>query len=215
MSRRSTLWLFALAAALVVAGPAPAKEKEKGPRELAAERKVHAVTGEPQLIRKQKLGQADARAAGVDEAIVAELPLVTVDLPAEPDLAPAPPRTLQRMARRLADPISGCWRATWRYGAGTWPYHRDIYQQTTWCTTIFNRIASYSGNAWLHSDVGCSPNYGPTYQRVGGGVGSTSVDIRTDGGFNCNIYWYGLQVWLWMVPRYFGWGGTALAGAGQ
>jgi hypothetical protein len=46
-------------------------------------------------------------------------------------------------------------------------------------------------------------------------VGYGSVDIETRGGFNCNIYWYGIQTWLWMVPRYYGDGRTAMAGWGD
>ena len=218
MNERIKLTVVAiLALALVAVSPVAAKDREKGPKELAAEKKVYADDAAPTLLKLQKLGKQDARDAGVTEEISSQLPFATENLPPVPSQLDSAPSSLRKTqaVRRIATPISGCWRATWNRGAGTWPYTRDIYQETTWCTTIYNNVASFSGRSWPHTGYGCAPNYGPTYQRVGGGVGSSSVDIETRGGFSCNIYWYGLQVWLWMVPRYYGWGGTAMAGWGQ
>ena len=207
--------VVALVTSLLVAASAGAKDREKGPKELLAEAKIGANSRAPELVDYVKLGRRDAKEAGVPEEIAAQLPLVSESLPLVPSEIEEASVSRRLQSRKRIASWAGCWRATWRRGAGTWPYHRDIYQETTWCTTIYNTVGSYSGRSWPHTGYGCSPNYGPTYQRTGGGVGYSSVDIETRGGFNCNVYWYGIQTWLWMVPRYYGDGRTAMAGWGE
>ncbi len=210
-------WLFVVAptvVALLVVPAATADDREKGPRERAAEARIAANQTAPQLIGYLALGKGDAREAGVAEEIVAHLPFKSEALPLVPSrIESTPTRTTQSRKRITA--WAGCWQATWRRGGGTWPYHRDVYQETTWCTTMQNTVGTFFGRSWPHSDYGCAPNYGPTYHRVGGGVGISSVDVETRGGFSCNVYWYGLQTWVWMVPRFYGDGRTAMAGWGQ
>ena len=215
--QRHLTWiiLVILSAALLLVPAAAAKEKEKGPKELAAEAKVAASPTVPRLIEYKKLGKKEAREAGVPDEIAATLPLESVDLPLVPSEVESPAAKRAGQSRTRVAAWAGCWRAIWQRGAGTWPFHRDIYQDTTWCTTMQNTIGTYYGRSWVHSGYGCAPNYGPTYERVGGGVGISSVDIETRAGFICNIYWYGMQTWLWMVPRYYGDGRTAMAAWGQ
>ena len=210
-------WLFVvvLTVALLTVPAAAAKDREKGSKEKAAEAKIAANHTAPQLIDYMTLGKKDARDAGVAEEIVALLPFKSEALPLVPSQIESVATTRAAQSRKRITSWAGCWRATWQRGGGTWPYHRDIFQETTWCTTMQNTVGTFFGRSWPHSDYGCAPNYGPTYNRVGGGVGSSSVDIETRGGFSCNVYWYGLQTWVWMVPRFYGDGRTAMAGWGQ
>jgi hypothetical protein len=210
-------WLVVaiLTLALFVVTAAAATDREKGPKEKAAEAKIAADHKAPQLIGYAKLGKKEARDAGVAEEIVAYLPFETQPLPLVPGRLEGAPTTRTLQSRSRIASWAGCWRATWRRGGGTWPYHRDVFQETTWCTTMQNTVGAYYGRSWPHADYGCAPNYGPTYQRVGGGIGYSSVDIETRGGFACDVYWYVVQTWVWMVPRYYGNGQTAMAGWGQ
>lgn len=213
--RHGWLVVVILGIALLVVTAAGAKDREKGSKEKAAEAQVTASQTAPRLIDYVKLGRSDARDAGVADEIVTHLPFESVPLPLVPSQIDSVATTRETQSRKKIAAWAGCWRATWQRGGGTWPYHRDVFQETTWCTTMQNTVGTYFGRSWPHSDYGCAPNYGPTYRKAGGGIGSSSVDIETRGGFVCNIYWYGLQTWVWMVPRFYGDGRTAMAGWGQ
>ena len=96
---------------------------------------------------------------------------------------------------------ASCWVATWKHGKGLWPYNRNVHHRTYWCGNG-NIVTSRSTTDWVSYDPGCGVEWGPRTFRVAGGVGTFSVDVRSEVGYSCEFVWFNLHDQVWMRIRY-------------
>jgi hypothetical protein len=129
--------------------------------------------------------------------------------PTELDAAPiGKDRVSQEAAALGASAVEGdivaaaaCWVITWKHGRGAWPYNRNVHQRTTWCGNG-SKVTYRSSIDWPSHGPACYVEWGPRTYRVGGGVGTFYVDVKSDIGYGCTFVAFDLHDIVWMTIRY-------------
>jgi len=101
-----------------------------------------------------------------------------------------------------------CWDDTRQSYHGTWPQEQQVYLNTHWCANASGIIQTRSSYVTMHSTL-CS-SHDPYNARVGGGVGSSYVDVEGGAYFDCptGIPWVQTHWHVSVTVRYHGGGGV-------
>jgi hypothetical protein len=80
---------------------------------------------------------------------------------------------------------TGCASVTSHVGWGTWPYQRDLYENTYWCAVYADHITSYSTTVTTGETLCARQN--TDHFTYSGGVGYSWVTVQANASWSCPI----------------------------
>ena len=82
--------------------------------------------------------------------------------------------------------VGNCWRSTWSDQKGRFIYKRKVFLRVSWCARG-GLITYWSPETWPEVGDLCGVTWGPAATREGGGVGSSSVTVKSRAVFTCRF----------------------------
>jgi hypothetical protein len=92
---------------------------------------------------------------------------------------------------------TGCAAVASHIGWGTWPYQRDLYENTYWCAVYADRITSYSTTVTTDQTL-CS-RQNTDHFTYSGGVGYSWVTVQANATWSCpiiGVFPYSIGGWI-------------------
>jgi hypothetical protein len=106
---------------------------------------------------------------------------------------------------------TGCAAEVSHVGWGTWPYQRDLYENTYWCAVYGDHITSYSTTVTTNQTL-CSRSDADHF-TYSGGVGYSWVTVQADATWSCPILGlFPYSIGGWIRTAYNAWGNAAIVG---
>jgi len=104
---------------------------------------------------------------------------------------------------------TGCAAVVSHVGWGTWPYQRDLYENTYWCAVYGDHITGYSTTVTTDQTL-CSRSDADHF-TYSGGVGYSWVTVQANGTWSCPIIGViPYSIGGWVRTAYNAWGSAAI-----
>lgn len=165
---------------------------------------------------------------GKPKPLPADQAMPLINAPAVVDLSAATPvskdaalaaMTAQGASTALADGYpspamaiaasTGCASVVSHIGWGTWPYQRDLYEQTYWCAVYGEHITSYSTTVTTGETL-CSRSSTDNF-TYSGGVGYSWVTVQANATWSCPIIGViPYSIGGWIRTAYNAWGSVQI-----